>query len=113
MSYPGFSVSGVEEALAGLERAVAGCRPVRAWAMSDSALVSCLDRLQALAQQLAAVQLGLLREIDGRGVAAGQGATGTVAWLRERHRISAGAATRQVRLAAALDGDLPAAAEAL
>jgi hypothetical protein len=92
----------VDEALADVERALKECRSVSVWALPDTSVVDWLDRVQALGQQVAALYLALVREADGRGIPAGQGATGTAAWLRDRHRISAAAATRQVRLAAAL-----------
>ncbi|NJC74343.1 DUF222 domain-containing protein, partial [Planosporangium thailandense] len=50
---------------------------------------------------------------DGRGVAVGQGAANTAAWLRDRYRVAAGAAAGQVKLAAALDAQVPATADAL
>ncbi|MCW2639229.1 MAG: hypothetical protein JWP76_1535, partial [Dactylosporangium sp.] len=96
-----------------LDRALQGCRSVSVWAWPDSTLVNGLDRLQVLAAQVAALQLELIRQIDSRGIPATQGATGTVAWLRDRHRISPQAASRQVKLAAALHPDLPATADAL
>ncbi|MGC9668664.1 DUF222 domain-containing protein [Planosporangium sp. 12N6] len=107
------SVRGVVEALALLDRAVRECRSASMWAWPDAAVVAALDRAQALAARLAAVQLALVREVDARGVAAAQGASGTGAWLAGRYRTSPAAANRQVRLAAALDGEVPAAAEAL
>jgi hypothetical protein len=103
----------VDEALTVLDRALQGCRSVAVWAWPDSTVVDGLDRLQVLAQQVAALQLELIRQIDSRGIAAGQGATSTVAWLRDRHRISPQAASRQVKLAAALHPDLPVTADAL
>ncbi|HEV7963613.1 MAG TPA: DUF222 domain-containing protein [Actinoplanes sp.] len=103
----------MDERLAVLARALMECRSVPVWALPDSALVDGVDLLQAVVQQATALQLEFIREIDGRGIAVGQGATSTAAWLRERHRISAGTAIRQVKLAAALDADCPATADAL
>jgi hypothetical protein len=103
----------VDEALAMLDRAVEECRSVSVWALSDSVLVERLDRLQAVAQQVAALELELIGEVDGRGIPAAQGATSAAAWLCDRYRVSPSAATRQVRLAAALHSDLPATADAL
>jgi hypothetical protein len=58
-----------------------------------------------LAQQVAAVQLALVRQVDSLGLAAEMGATSTLAWLRDRHRISSNAASRLVKLARAVDVD--------
>ncbi len=49
------------------------------------------------------MQLALVRQVDTLGVAAELGATSTVAWLRDRYRISGSAATRLVKLAQAMD----------
>jgi hypothetical protein len=113
LSYLIDSVTFVDEALAVLDRALKECRSVSVWALSDSAVVDGVDWLQVLAQQVAALQLEFIRQVDGRGIAAAQGATSTAAWLRDRHRISPSAARRQVKLAAALHSDLPATADAL
>ncbi|MGC9670473.1 DUF222 domain-containing protein [Planosporangium sp. 12N6] len=107
------SVRGVVEALAVLDRAVRECRSVPVWAWSDATVVGALDRVRVLAARLAALQLALVREVDARGVAAAQGASGTGAWLAGRYRMSPAEAGRQVRLAAVLETDLPATAEAL
>jgi hypothetical protein len=89
------------------------CREAPVWAWPEAALVDCLDRVQVLAQQVAAFQLELIREIDGRGIPAAQGASGTAAWLRDRYRISPATATLLTKLTAALHTDLPATAAAL
>jgi hypothetical protein len=96
-----------------LEDALRECARTPMWARSSGELVEGLDRVQVLCSQLAALGLGLLREIDGRGIPTGQGAANTTAWLRDRYRLSAGAAGKQVRLAAALDAQLPQTAAAL
>jgi hypothetical protein len=103
----------VDEALAVLDRAVVECRSAPVWALPQSTLVDSLDHVHALIQQMTAIELELIREVDGRAIAVEQGATGTVAWLRDRHRVSPQAASRQVKLAAALHPDLPATADAL
>jgi hypothetical protein len=87
--------------------------PRAAWALSETELVDGLDLLHALAQQVAAVQLALVREVDARAVATRQGATSTKVWLRDRLRVSGASADRMVRLAVALDGPLPATGAAL
>ncbi len=108
----------MEEALVVAGEALDECWSQAAWALSDGRLVSCVDMVHALAQQVAAVQLALVRQVDGRGLAAGAGtgagATSTLAWLRDRYRISGGAASRLVKLARAVDVDAGSpAAEAL
>ncbi|HZN17812.1 MAG TPA: DUF222 domain-containing protein, partial [Micromonosporaceae bacterium] len=73
------------------------------WALPDDDLVDALDELHVLQQRLAAVNLALVREVDGRGLAVAQGASSTAVWLRGRMRMSIGAARRLVELAAAID----------
>jgi hypothetical protein len=106
-------VTFVDEVLAVLGRALEERRSASAWAWPDSAVVDGLDWLQVVAARVAALQLEMIRQIDSRAVAAEQGATSTAAWLRDRHRISAAAASRQVKLAAVLHADLPATADAM
>ncbi|MCW2640505.1 MAG: hypothetical protein JWP76_2811, partial [Dactylosporangium sp.] len=113
VSYLIDSVTFVDGALAVLDRAVVECRSAPLWALPQSTLVDSLDHVHALIEQMTAIELELIREVDGRAIAAEQGATSTVAWLRDRHRISPQAASRQVKLAAALHPDLPATADAL
>jgi hypothetical protein len=96
-----------------VEDALKECARTPLWARSSQELIDGLDRVQVLASQLASVGLELLREIDGRGIPAAQGATSTTAWLRDRYRMSPGAAGQQVKLARALDTQLPQAAAAL
>jgi hypothetical protein len=103
----------VREALAAAGEALDECRPSTAWALSNDELLSCVDKVQVLVQQVAAVQLALIRQLDGRDLAVEHGATSTMAWLTDRHRISGREASRLVKLARALDADAPATAEAL
>jgi hypothetical protein len=95
----------VDEVWQALERVLDACLSTPVFAKSESVLVDELDRLMVAAQKLAAATLVRVREVDGRGVAVGVGATSTVAWLRDRYRISGGAASRLVTLARALDAD--------
>jgi Domain of unknown function (DUF222) len=62
-----------------------------------------LDLVFVLEQRLTAMKLALVAEVEGRALAAEQGASSTAAWLRERFRISPGAATRMVRLSRLVD----------
>ncbi|MEO3774117.1 DUF222 domain-containing protein [Micromonospora sp. B9E7] len=91
------------DALEQAEAAVTACFDTAAWAASDRDLVAALDATHRLEQRLAAVKLGLVRELDGRGTATAQGASCTAVWLRERLRLGVGAARRLVELAARLD----------
>jgi Domain of unknown function (DUF222) len=112
MSYPGGSVGFVDGSLAVMDKAVEECLSVSLWARSPEELVEYLDRVQVVAQRVAALRLALVREVDARGVAVAQGAPSTLAWLRDRLRISGGEAKRCVSLARAMD-QLPVLAEAL
>jgi hypothetical protein len=103
----------VREALVAAGKALDECRPSAAWALSNDELLSCVDEVHVVAQQVAAVQLALIRQLDGRGLAVADGATSATAWLTDRHRISGRAASRLVNLARALDADAPATAGAL
>jgi hypothetical protein len=103
----------MDEVLAVLDRALDDVGSMPVWSATDTVLIKHLDSVQAMISQVACLQLRLLREVDGRGIPVGQGASSTTAWLRDRYRISGGAAQRMVRLAAALDAGLPATAEAL
>ncbi|WP_433355780.1 DUF222 domain-containing protein [Micromonospora saelicesensis] len=101
------------EALAQVGRAVDDCAETALWALSDDELLASLDATQVLAQRLAAVQLGLVRELDGRGVAIAQGASSTAVWLRERLRLSGRSARQLVQLATTIDAAPPAVRDAL
>ncbi|MEV4657753.1 DUF222 domain-containing protein [Micromonospora sp. NPDC049301] len=91
------------EELAQAEAAVAACLDVATWAVAEHELVAALDAAHRLEQRLAAVQLALVRELDGRGTAAAQGASSTAVWLRDRLRLTVPAARRLVDLAGTLD----------
>lgn len=101
------------EALAQVGGAVDDCAETALWALSDDELLASLDATQVLAQRLAAVQLGLVRELDGRGVAIAQGASSTAVWLRERLRLSGRSARQLVQLATTIDAAPPAVRAAL
>ena len=103
----------MDEALGVLEQTLDGCLSGGLFALSANDLVSHLDRVQVLLQRLAALRLGLVREVDARGIGVGEGASGTAVWLRERWRVSSREASRVVKLAAALDSGLPACASGL
>ena len=96
-----------------IDEALERCLAVPLWARSPDEIVRYLDRVQLLEQRLAGLKLHLVREVDSLGVPQKQGASGTVSWLRGRHRVSGGVAKRTVDLARALDKQLPVVAEAL
>ena len=73
------------------------------WALADVELIDCLDTLYRLEQSVAALRSRVVRQIDARGIAAGQGVRGTAGWLRERLRLDPFAARDMVEQAAALD----------
>ena len=89
----------MRDALAQLGSAVGKCQSTLVWTLSDDALVDCVNDYFRLCSQLDAVGLALVRELDGRAIAAGHGATSTKAWLSEAARIHPGTAQRLVRLA--------------
>ncbi|MGN9914492.1 DUF222 domain-containing protein [Phytohabitans sp. LJ34] len=91
------------DALAQLEGLAAECADVSTWSLSDAALVDCLDTIHRVAQTIAAAQLHVVREIDGRGLPVAQHASSTAVWLREHLRISVHAAKRMLDLAAELE----------
>lgn len=103
----------MREALAALGLAVGKCQSTLVWSLPDGALVECVSDYFGLCSQLDAVGLALIRELDGRAIAAGHGATSTKAWLTEAARIHPGTAQRLVRLAASVEADLPRTAQAL
>ncbi|MEU7944504.1 DUF222 domain-containing protein [Micromonospora taraxaci] len=99
--------------LARADRAVASCADAAAWVLSEHDLIAALDATHRLQQRLAAVQLAVVRELDGRGTAIAQGASSTTVWLRHRLRLDVAAARRLVGLAASVDVAPPAVREAL
>ncbi|MFG1838663.1 DUF222 domain-containing protein [Micromonospora sp. NPDC049175] len=76
-------------------------------------MLASLDATHVLAQRLATVQLGLVREVDGRGLAVAQGASSTAVWLRERLRLSGRSARHLVQLATTVDAAPAAVRDAL
>lgn len=92
---------------------MATCADAPVWALSEHDLIAVLDATHRLQQRLAAVQLAVVRELDGRGTAVAQGASSTAVWLRHRLRLDVSAARRLVGLAASLDAAPPAVREAL
>ncbi|HET8680888.1 MAG TPA: DUF222 domain-containing protein, partial [Micromonosporaceae bacterium] len=96
-----------------IAEAVDACAAAAVWALHDDQLVDMLDELDTAQRRLAAVNLALVRELDGRGLAVAQGASSTAVWLRARMHMPIGAARRLVELAAALDTGPAVVREAL
>ncbi|HSV66180.1 MAG TPA: DUF222 domain-containing protein [Mycobacteriales bacterium] len=90
------------------------CRDARLWGLSDAAVGDLLVRVHQQVGQLAgALLLPLVREAESRGLAAAHDAPTMKAWLRDALNVRPGEAGRLLRLAQALDGDLPETAAAL
>jgi hypothetical protein len=83
------------------------------WGLSDPELDGAVLDCSALLARLAAVRLGLVREMHGRGSALREGATSTAALIRARLRMRPVDAQRLVDLALAMDDDLAATGAAL
>jgi hypothetical protein len=75
-----------------------------------SSLVGDVDRAIT---RLQAMKLSLVAVVDRSDVATDAGMTGTAAWLASRSRRDSASAAREVRLATAFDGALPATRQAL
>src|SRR2546423_11663492 len=90
-----------------MRKTLGECRSRAVFGLSLDELLSGVDDVNVVAQQVAAIQLALVRQVDVLQVAAAMGATSTLSWLRDRHRISGGAASRLVKLARAVDVDSP------
>ncbi|GIH02058.1 HNH endonuclease [Rhizocola hellebori] len=81
--------------------------------MSDNELSGELLQVWAAEQAIVARRLGLVREIDGRGLAGREGATSAAVWLRDRLRVTIHSARQMLSLAAVLDGPCEATGAAL
>jgi hypothetical protein len=103
----------VDEVWQTLDQVLEECLVEPVWAKPDCLVAEELDRLVAVAQRVAAATLARVREVDGRGLAIAGGASSTLAWLRDRYRMSGGAASRLVKLARVLEDGLSETAEAL
>ncbi|RLP93253.1 HNH endonuclease signature motif containing protein [Micromonospora sp. CV4] len=99
--------------LAQADDAIDDCAATSIWALPDDELLASLDATHTVAQRLAAVQLGLVRELDARGLAVARGASSTAVWLRERLRLSGRSARELVQLAATVDAAPTAVREAM
>ena len=93
--------------------ALAGVSETPLWSIADAQLLTLVDDAHALVAQAEALALRVLAEVDSRQLPAQAGAPSTKAWLRRRRQLSPGRAKRDVDVARALDGRLPATATAL
>jgi hypothetical protein len=96
---------GVRETLAVMRKALDECPAPSVLGLSLDEVVSCVDDLQVVVRRVAAMQLALIRQVDALGIPAELGATSTVAWLRDRYRLSGSTAAKLVTLARAVDPD--------
>ncbi len=103
----------MDEALAVMEQAVLDCLSANVYSLPSAELVSRLDRVHAFSQQVAALELGLVREVDARGLPAVEGAHSTGSWLAHKWRVSPGTTARMVKLAKLVDTTAPQAGVAL
>jgi hypothetical protein len=78
-----------------------------------SEATAVLDQVDRLIRRLQAVRLAVVAEADRGRVADAAGATGTSAWLAQHSRADGAVATRDVKLATALDQGLAATRAAM
>ncbi|MEH1128960.1 HNH endonuclease signature motif containing protein [Micromonospora sp. CPCC 206061] len=93
----------MRETLQQLTDAAGQCADSPMWSLPDTDLVDALRAVHDAQQMLAAVQLHLVREIDGRNLPIAQEASSTAVWLRGRLHVSIHTARRMVELARVLD----------
>uniref|UniRef100_UPI0021C0E6A8 HNH endonuclease signature motif containing protein n=1 Tax=Frankia gtarii TaxID=2950102 RepID=UPI0021C0E6A8 len=115
---PGFGTDRMDRprllvALSELDEQIGQAVDMPGWSLSDPELDSAVLDCAVLLARLAALRLGLVREMHGRGSAQREGATSTAALLRTRLRIRPGEAQRLLALALAVDDDLTATGTAL
>jgi hypothetical protein len=89
----------MREALAQIRGLASGLVDAPVWSLSNDDVVGCLQTVHEVQQVLAAVQLHLVREAEGRDVPGGHGATGVAVWLRSQLRLSLRSTKRLVELA--------------
>jgi len=90
------------------------CRDADLSSLSDARVDDLLVRVhQQVGQMTGALLLPLVREAEARGLAAAHDAPDMRAWLRDTLNVRPGEAGRLLRLATALDDDLPETATAL
>src|SRR3954452_9966349 len=100
-------------AVAAIDMALDDLLAASLWSLTDAQEVDLIGAQNKVAARLSAAILATTRDLDARGTAAAQGATGTGAWLREKFNLGHGEAHRRVKLGKALDADHPEVAAAL
>ncbi len=103
----------MDEGLAVMEQAVLDCLSANVYSLPSAELISRLDRVHAFSQQVAALELGLVREVDARGLPAAEGAHSTGSWLAHKWRVDPGITARLVKLAKLVDSTAPQSGVAL
>lgn len=74
------------------------------YALTDTEVTTAVDRIQTFVGRLVAVQAGLAREADARGIVRAAGSANPSVWLRDRVHISISEAHKITALGALLDG---------
>ncbi|WP_344044434.1 DUF222 domain-containing protein, partial [Nocardioides panacihumi] len=75
----------------------------RLWAVSPEQLGECVREAYAAVARLEQLTLALVAQADSSDLAAYDGETSLVAWLRDRVRLAPGVAKRQITLARGLE----------
>ena len=96
-------IPAADAAIEALESALAVVGALPLGSLGDGELCEVLRRVDGCASRVAAARLRVVREVDVREVARGQGAASTSAWLGSAVRSRPGAAARDVDLAEALE----------
>jgi hypothetical protein len=99
--------------VSGMDDPIETVLAAHAWALSPTEVVAELDLLVSWLVRIEAALLARVREVDGQGIARGDGATSAAVWLRNRYRMAMVTAQRYVRLAAAVDAAPPVLADAV
>lgn len=76
---------------------------LRIWSLSDTEAVGALEAAFRLEQEAIAVQLHLIRHIEGCGIPSAQRFRSTASWLQAQLRLDPQPARERVKAAAALD----------
>ncbi|HSV68395.1 MAG TPA: DUF222 domain-containing protein [Mycobacteriales bacterium] len=104
----------VTRAVEQIAAALDSCRDADFSSLSDAQVDDLLVLVSRQVSRITgALQLPLVREAESRGLAQAQDAPNTKAWLQDSLRMRPSEAGRLLRLASALDGDLPETATAL
>src|SRR6266540_4140631 len=108
----GFGGHPVAELLSAVNDAAVKVADAEFWSLSDAEAVAALTTVARGIEQLTAIKLRLVADVDGRGLAGRAGAPSMQAWLRHRLNCTPAHAKRDAVLAAALQ-QLPDTARAL